>query len=197
MKRLICILVVLELLTLQTVAAQADPAQYRHLTGQGSISVTDGCINTFVGIFVIDAWDHQPPGAPTDVISNSVEIIQTDTCAGVTVHHIIGATEDLNFSADNQLRAAEMDVTFTTTRDIASGEILPEITVVARWNLTGALTKSRSHEVLDTDDGMLNVQSMYSQREGTMTVNVSGDFIFEGTGYGFLGLTEGRSVRVP
>jgi hypothetical protein len=85
---------------------------------------------------------------------------------------------------------------FPNFRDIVTGQIVNlDATVV--WTGPEDLTSTRSHEVLDTDDGRINVTNSYKERVGTMSVSVTGDFPFDGSGSGFLGLTEGQSVRVP
>jgi hypothetical protein len=113
------------------------------------------------------------------------------------LHHVIGATEGVSFSADNQLRSGEMKVSFAPIRDIQTGELFSSMSVSVSREGNGELTGARTHEVLEADDGRLNVQSMYSERVEAMTVTVTGAFNFKASGFGFLGLTEGRSIRVP
>lgn len=177
-------------------AAPAQPVQSRNLTGQGSVTTTDGCIQTYTEVFVVDSWNHQPHGGPADVTSATVEVTQTDTCTGTPLHHIIVASEGVDFSADNQLRSGELTATFTNFRDLVT-EAIVDLTVSVTWTGTEDVTTSRAHEVINTDDGRLNVQTTYSERVGTMTIDISGGIDVHGSGFGFLGLTENQSVRVP
>lgn len=191
------IALLLALVALQgAAAAPADPTQFRNLTGQGSVTTTDGCIETLVGIFVVDSWDHQPPGAPTESVSASVEFVQQDTCAGTSVS-AYGWTGDVTFSADYQLRFGEMTATFTSLQDSVSGVTLPPLTVVVTWEGTEDLTSYRSHDVYESDQGTTKEENFSSERVGTMTVNVTGDLNVQASGFGFLARTESRTVIVP
>jgi hypothetical protein len=177
-------------------AASAEPDQFRGTTGQGSFVTDADCVHTTTIVFVSEEWNHNPPGAPTSQVYAKVDITQVDSCQNVVIHAISGETNAVSFSADKQLRSGRLTATFVGLTDTATGATVA-ITAEIRWSGTQDLTVSRNHEVIKTEDGLLNVQTVYRERVGTMTGRVTdGDEEFGGIGFGFLASTDTRSVVV-